>query len=445
MAKTAGGLGEGLGTTGPDTRATGAWIFKLSLAYLAVNITWAGPGQVLIAPQIEHLTNNAPLGFLFTADKETNLALISFVAGMFALVSTPLWGALSDRTSSRWGRRTPWIAMGTVVMAIALVATGFAWSLPAMMFSWVITQAVINAIISPLSAAVPDHVPTTQRGFVSGWWGFAYTLAVVLGTVLGTVATAVWDGMFGIRMGYILCAVAFVVAMLPFIFDTWERGVRPIVRDRFDVKAFLSCYYVNIKKYPDFAWAWLSRFAVTLSSAIALFYLYYYLQDEIGLVRDDSAATTDGLRVADGVLILTVAYAVSVFLTVVVAGGWSDKLGRRRIFVTISSMFYVVACLMMAFASDYSVVVVAAVILGLGTGIFTSVDFALVTEVLPTAEDSGKDIGIIHLAVGLPNVLSPVIAGIAVKSAGGFTNLYLVAAAMAVVGGLLVYRIKSVR
>ena len=101
--------------------------------------------------------------------------------------------------------------------------------------------------------------------------------------------------------------------------------------------------------------------------------------------------------------------------------------------------------MMMAFASDYWVVVVAAVILGLGTGIFTSVDFALVTEVLPTAEDSGKDIGIIHLAVGLPNVLSPVIAGIAVKSAGGFTNLYLAAAAMAVVGGLLVYRIKSVR
>lgn len=442
MGKTAVNLDESTGDNGPQKRVSGSWIFKLSLAYLAVNITWAGPGQVLIAPQIEWLTANTPLAF-FTASKETNLAIISFIAAMFALITTPLWGALSDRTSTKWGRRTPWIAVGMIIMTIALVATGFAWSLPAMLVSWVVTQAVINAIISPLSAAVPDNVPTTQRGFVSGWWGFAYTLAIVLGTALGTVATAMWAGMFGIRMGYILCAALFVVLTLPFLFDKWERGVRPHTRERFDFKAFLACYWVDVRKYPDFGWAWLSRFTVTLSSAIALFYLYYYLQDNIGLVRDDSNA--EGLRVADGVLILTVAYAVSVFLTVVVAGGWSDKVGRRRIFVVISSVFYVVASMMMAFASDFAVVVVAAVILGLGTGIFTSVDFALVTEVLPSSEDSGKDIGIIHLAVGLPNVLSPVIAGFAVKSLGGYPALYFVAAGLALLGGVLVYRIKSVR
>ena len=95
MAQTQVDVGE---QTGPTKRASGSWIFKLSLAYLGVNITWAGPGQVLMAPQIQWLTENTPLAF-FTESKETNLAIISFVAGVFALISTPLGGALSDRTS----------------------------------------------------------------------------------------------------------------------------------------------------------------------------------------------------------------------------------------------------------------------------------------------------------------------------------------------------------
>ena len=148
--------------------ARGSWIFKLSLAYLGVNITWAGPGQVIMSPQIQWLTENTPLGF-FIESKETNLAIISFVAGIFALVSTPLWGALSDRTRSRWGRRTPWMTLGLVIVAITLVFSGFAWSLPALLISWVAIQAAINTIISPMSAAIPDHVPVSQRGLVSGW------------------------------------------------------------------------------------------------------------------------------------------------------------------------------------------------------------------------------------------------------------------------------------
>lgn len=426
----------------PLQRASRSWIFKLSLAYFGVNITWAGPGQVLMSPQIQWLTENTPLGF-FTESKETNLAIISVVAGIFALVSTPLWGALSDRTRSRWGRRTPWMTLGLVVVAITLVFSGLARSLPALMVSWVAMQAAINAIISPMSATVPDHVPPNQRGLVSGWYGFAYTLAVVAGTGLGTIATAVWPSTLGITMGYILCAAACVVAMLPFLLDRWERGAQPPQRDRFDLRALLACYYVDIRKHRDFGWAWLSRFLVTLASAIALFYLYYYLQDRIGLVPDGAGG--GGLRVSDGVLILTAVYAVSVFLTVVTAGGLSDRLGRRRIFVATSAVLYVAACALMAFAPNFAVTVVAAVVLGLGTGVFTSVDFALVTEVLPSAEDSGKDLGIINLAIGLPNVLAPVVAAFAVQSLGGYPALYLVAAILAAIGGALVYRIRSVR
>ncbi|MFD4422889.1 MFS transporter [Agromyces sp. NPDC058484] len=427
----------------PSRPAARSWITKLSLAYLGINIAWAGPGQVLMSPQVEWLTTNAPLWF-FTSVKESNLSIIGFVAGIFALVSTPLWGALSDRTRSRWGRRTPWIAIGLVVVAVTMALSGFAQSLPALLLTWVAMQTAINAVISPMSAAIPDHVPAAQRGLVSGWYGFAYTLAVVAGTAIGTIATAVWPSMLGIGMGYVLCAAACVMAGIPFVLDRWERSTpRPPRASRFGWRDFIACYWIDLRVHRDFGWAWITRFLVTLSSAIALFYLYYYLQDRVGLVRDGSDAP--GLRVSDGVLILTAVYAASVFLTVVAAGVVSDRVARRRPFVAVSAIFLSGATLIMAFVPDFGFTVVAAAILGLGTGVFTAVDFALVTEVLPAASDNGKDVGIINLAIGLPNVLAPVIAAIAVQQLGGYVGLYLLSGVLALTGGVLVYRIRGVR
>lgn len=448
------GAAPPVGTAAPDdgptpaTRASRSWVTKFTLAYLGINIVWAGPAQVLMSPQVERLTTAAPWGF-FSATKETNLALIGFIAGVFAMIATPLWGALSDRTSTRWGRRTPWMAVGLVIVTIAMVGAGLSQTLPALLLSWIAFQVAINAVISPLSATVPDHVPTEQRGLVSGWYGFAYTFAVVTGTALGTIATAVWAGALGITMGYVICAAACVVAMTPFLLDRWERResgpTRPTLAP-FRWADLRDCYWVDVRRYPDFGWAWLTRFIVTLSSATALFYLYYYLQDGVGLVRDDAASGAQGgLRVSDGVLVLTAVYALSVFLTVVVAGIVSDKLGRRRVFVAASAVFVSTATLLMAFVPTFSVTVVAAIILGLGTGVFTSVDFALVTEVLPAAESNGKDLGIINLAIALPNVLSPVVAAFMVNSFGGYTGLYLLSGALSILGGVLVYRIKGVR
>lgn len=430
----------------PTTRATNGWILRFTLAYIGINIVWAGPGQVLMAPQVEFLTQGDPWGF-FTSVKEDNLAIIGSITGIFALISTPLWGAISDRTGSKWGRRTPWMTLGTILVAVTMVAAGMSQTLPALLLSWIAFQIVINAVITPLSATIPDHVPEEQRGVVSGWYGFGYTFAVVLGTGLGTLATALWPGSFGITMGYLLCAAACVLAMIPILVKRWESPLPQSVKDNippFRWRQFLACFWVDVRKYPDFGWAWLTRFIVTLSTSTTLFYLYYYLQDEIGLTKDN-AVVGAGLRVSEGVLVLTAVYAIAVFATVVVAGVVSDRLGRRRVFVSVAAIFIGIATVTIAFAPNFAMVVVGAIILGLGTGVFTSVDFAMVSQVLPSSEDTGKDVGIIHLAIGLPNILAPIVAAFMVGYMGGYTSLYLLAGSMAIIGGLLVYKIKGVK
>jgi MFS family permease len=90
-------------------------------------------------------------------------------------------------------------------------------------------------------------------------------------------------------------------------------------------------------------------------------------------------------------------------------------------------------------------VVAGAVALGIGFGAYSAVDFALLTQVLPAARDRGKDLGVLNIASSLPQVIAPAIAAPVVTVLGGYTALYLVAAAIEVAGAVLVYRIRSVR
>jgi MFS family permease len=83
-------------------------------------------------------------------------------------------------------------------------------------------------------------------------------------------------------------------------------------------------------------------------------------------------------------------------------------------------------------------------VLGLGFGVFVAVDYALLTEVLPDLDDSGRDLGIINIASALPQVVAPVIAALVVSSLGGYPVLYLLAAGVTVAGALLVNRIRGV-
>jgi hypothetical protein len=83
-------------------------------------------------------------------------------------------------------------------------------------------------------------------------------------------------------------------------------------------------------------------------------------------------------------------------------------------------------------------------VLGLGFGVYLSVDQALITQVLPAEQDHAKDLGIINIANSAPQVLGPALAFPIVAYLGGYTALYLVVAAVTVLGSVLVTRIRSV-
>ncbi|BCK71340.1 MFS transporter [Streptomyces libani subsp. rufus] len=405
--------------TEPTERAGRGWTAALSLANGAIWVGWYGPLQILLALQAAEL---APPG---TA-KESVLAWVTGAGAVVSMVANPLFGALSDRTASRFGRRTPWILAGVLGGAGALVLLAGAGTVAGMALGWCLVQLTLNAAFAAITAAVPDRVPHGRRGAVGGWLGAAQILGVVAGTGLATVAG-------GVVAGYLACAGFTVLGALPYVLlhrdPVLPAGRRPALR----LRALLAGFRISPRRHPDLAWAWLTRFLINLGNALALLYLLYYLRDV--LHRPDP----DG-----GVLVLTAVNAVTLLGTVVVAGFWSDRIGRRQPFVLGAGVIMTVATGLLAGWQTWPGALGAAALLGVGFGVFTSVDFALMTQVLPAAADRGKDLGVINIANALPQVAAPVLAAPIVQHLGGYRVLYGVAAGIGLLGALLVRRIRGV-
>jgi MFS family permease len=394
-----------------------SWVAWITLAGLGLWAGWFGPIQVLLAQQAEVLSPD---------HKEYVFGLVNGLGAAVSVVATPLCGAWSDRTTSRFGRRLPWIFWGAVAGAGSLVLLGFANTIAVMAVAWCLAQFALNAMFAALTATVPDQVPVRQRGVVGGWVSISQTLGIVGGVGIASVAG-------GIRAGYVATAVVVVVLAIPYLFASRDIPLPRSMRPTFDLAEFARGFWLSPRKYPDFAWAWITRFLVNLGNSMGTLLLYFWLQDKVHYKHP-----------ATGVFILTVVYAVFIVAVTVVGGRWSDRIGRRKIFVVWSGVVTGVAAATLAVVPTWPGALAGAVLLGVGYGVYLSVDFALCTEVLPAAEARAKDLGVINVANALPQVFAPVLGSFIVASLGGYPVMFGVAAGVCVLGSILVGNIRSV-
>ena len=404
----------------PQRRVTPGWVALLAVASLAVWMGFFTPIQVLLPEQIAGID---------PGHKEAMLGWVTGLGALAAVVANPLAGALSDRTTARWGRRHPWTLGGAAGGAAALLLLAGVHSIVAVALAWVLAQVCLNAMLAALTAAVPDRVPVAQRGAVSGWVGIPQVLGVVLGVVLVTVLVS------GVESGYVAVAVAVVALSLPFTLatrdDALPRAYRP---GGGGLRGLLAGLKVDPRAHPDYGWAWLTRFLVQLGNALGTLYLLYFLTDAVRVRHPQ-----------DALLTLILVYTAALMATTVVTGMRSDRTGRRKVYVIVSGLVMAVAAILLAVAPTWPVAVLAAAVLGGGYGSYVAVDAALITQVLPRATDRGKDLGVVNIANSAPQVLAPALAAPIVSSLGGYPVLYGLTAAVTVAGSVLVTRIRGVR
>ena len=407
------------------------WITGLTLASLGMWMANQTPLQVMLALQLQDITPR---------HKIVALGVVTGVGAISAALATPVVGALSDRTAHRGrlgrfsGRRHRWTLAMAVLAALCLALLAGQSTVFGVALLWFLFSAFQNGEYATLSAAIPDHVPVRQRATVAGWVGMPIALGLVVGTIL-VVDVLNQD----LVSGYITLAVLMVVLALPFVLFTPDYPLAPQHREPYSWRRVASSYWLSPRQYPDFGWAWLTRFLASLSIAMGTLYLLYFLRDVVHY-----AQLFPGQTAADGLLILILIYTGSVVVAAIIGGIISDRSGRRKIMVTVSGLLMAAAALLLTFWETWPAALGAALLYGLGYGAYIAVDQALITQVLPTARDRAKDLGIINIAIVCPGAIGAAIAAPLVSLAG-YPALFGATAVVAIAASTGVWRIKSVR
>ena len=413
-------LREVAGPAGRTPRGFG----RLMFAFFAINFTTSlangGAGSFLIPDQVDVLD---------PAAKVVNLGTVSTTAAIVSLIAHPLWGALSDRSRTRWGRRVPWLIAGVIGMAVTLLALAAANTFVLILLLGAILQVFYSMVLAPLAAVVADRVPVTRRGAFSALGG--------IGVFVGAVAGIVVGSSFGARLsaGYLALAIISLIVATPLSIAI-RRDSRQLPRgDRFRWGSLVRGMWVSPRRHPDFAWAFLSRFLLTAGFWAVLSFLLYLLQDYIGLPR---------ARASSLYPIAAATVTLALLISAIPAGWLSDRTGRRKVFVVASAVTIAVGTVPVLVSPTLGGLFASLVIFGFGLGGFVAVDQALMTMVLPDSLSSGKDLGILNIAQAGGGALAPALAAVAIELAG-YRGMLVFVAVMALIAAITVLPIRSVR
>ena len=428
-----------------------------------INAYWFGRGAHWRAILLSLLFAGATL----VAGKDAVLlqGQVMTAGGILALFMPIVGGWLSDRTTSRWGRRRPWMVAGTAVNVVGLGLLAVAGT-PALLFiAFLLVQASNNLAEGAYAGVIPDVIPIDRRGRASSLLGVMEQVGSVVGlaAVLGVFAL-LGQTRVALILSYAVLAIMLVaglVVAVTAIDETPTRRAPKQLPDRpvtiLDVVAVggrvpLLGDFLAAFKNNDFFWVFATRALVTLGLVITVGVMPYYFAYVVGLPNPTMASAAFGLTV----VLAAVASALW-------SGQGSDRAGRRKRYVLFSSGLQAAVAVVLLFGLTRSLPLIfgLGIVYGLGFGAYTAVDWALACDVLPDRKDAaGKDMGLWHASLTVPTVVGPALLALllsyleqpghsvlGVPTGGhlGFRVGFGIATLVYVLGTVMVTRIRGTR
>jgi MFS family permease len=419
----------------------------LSVLWFALNFQYAALPAIVLPTQILLFFPSTQAG---TADQAAALSWIVAAGACVALVAPPVVGTLSDRTWRPFGRRRPYIVLGAVTALVGALGMARARDLGLLVVGFLLVQAGGNGATAAYQGLLPDRVPETQRGTASGWLG----LMTILGNV-GSLALAGWlfrnagpSGAArdiiapGARVYYLLTGVALAVFVVVTILGVPERA-RPPDADKTEhvgrARGF-AAMWIEPWRHRNFAWVFTTRGFVMLGVALFLTFIEYYFSAVLH-ITDFIGATAVVAAVALGGAVVS-ALALGIL---------SDRVPRVPL-VGLSTLCMALAALAFVLFPGAVPLWVLGILFGLGYGAYTSVDWALSIDALPSLSAAGKDLGLWAAAATLPTILAPLLGGIVISWAGaygqtalGYRIVFALAALCLLLGAIFVRYIQEDR
>ncbi|QHC61056.1 MFS transporter [Rathayibacter sp. VKM Ac-2760] len=368
----------------------------------------------------------------FDRARAQSLALVTTLGTLLTMLFGPVIGEISDRTRSRWGRRTPYILMGSVVGAIGLATIQFAPTLAILIPLYCVIGLSVGAAQSGLTATVADRVPAEKRGTASALGG----LGNMLGGVFGGVAVGILFAILGLG-AYVVPAIIVLAGGVLFVLFVRDRSSRNMAVSPFAWKEFLAGFTVALRT-SDFRWVWIARlvltFGYTLSGSFSLFVLQSYVRPALSQVEATSIAPLLGLV---GLPFMIVSLLVS--------GRLSDKLGRRKVFVITASVAMGLALLVPLIWPTVAGLFLTNVLVSVAFGVYLAVDQAMFIDVLPEKDKAGRDLGVANLGSNVGQALAPALGAQVVVITGGYGMVYVAAAVLVFISAFAIIPVRGVR
>ncbi|MFL5674253.1 MAG: MFS transporter [Chloroflexota bacterium] len=381
----------------PTAKLPNRELVRISLYWLGLSSIFAGLSYIM-ASRLEFagLANKTEAG--------RALFLVSISGAIIAVIVQPTIGSISDYTITKWGRRKPYIFIGSLLDLVFLVGIAYSNSLIAIAAFIALLQFSSNFAQGPFQGYVPDLVPAAQVGTASALVGMMQILGVVSGYAIGALAAAAhrYD------IGLIALGVLEVATMLSVVIRVRE-GPSPKSREGRPWRSIAAeAWGTDILKEHSFIWLVASRLAILMGGSVLTTLAVFYLARTMGLNEHDSGIVF---------IPLVALVAVGTVAAVVPAARISDRVGRKRV-IWASCAVSAIGLGTVAAAPSLPFAFAGALIYGVSAGMFLAVDWALMTDIIPKAS-SGRYMGLSNVATASAGVLAIAVGGTLMDLVGG--------------------------
>jgi Na+/melibiose symporter-like transporter len=399
--------------------------------YLFINIYWFGLAFLwnglhpIILPAL--LIRMVPESL-----KNTYLGGLTFIGLILAMVIQPLAGAFSDQTRTRWGKRRPWILAGTLASTVFLIGMALTGSLWGVVATYLFLQIASNTAQGPAQGLIPDLVPDDRRGLASGVknlfdMGGLVATSLIAGHLMGDDNSV---------LALLIIGGVLVLSALITILTTREKPA-PSQSEYTPGFNLGGLFRWETHRYPEYTRLLFSRFLILLGIYTVQGFGQYFIRDRLG--APNPVEVTGNLMATIG---------ITITLLVFPAGMLSDRFGRRRMNIFAGGLAALGIFLLILVNNIPSLYIVGGVI-GMATGIFLSVNWALATDLIPL-EEAGKYMGLSNLATAGAGATSrlagPFIDGLNALKPGlylGYPSLFILASISTLAGTLLLRKIHK--
>lgn len=399
---------------------------RFSLSFFVFALLWMGGlgivSAVLLPQHLKDLVGpNASTAIFGVLNAATAIA---------SLVSNLLFGNLSDRTRSVFGRRTPWVVGGGLVGGLSLFLIGVlsnAWAIGIM---YCICMFGLNMMIAPVIATLSDRVPDDMRATMSAFMSAGTTVGTSMGTLIG--ARFITIQLPGFIIAGVLMGIAGICTVIVWPTEKSSKDMPPV---KGGFGELIASFRPPIKGARDFWLAFVGRTLLIFSYYMILNYQLYILESFIGQSKTSAAATISVMSVITMVVGLVGSIA---------SGAISDFIGRRKLPVIVASVLLIIGYLLPWIMKSPSSMMLFAGFAGLGYAVYGAVDQALNVDVLPSKEEAGKDLGILNISTTLGQMAGPIVTSILVVS-GGYNLVFPTAIAFAFIACIFIQMIRSTK